>query len=84
MKNSLDYLEGLSAKLQRTDVDVFGAYTMIYNIQEIQCLRDDIGLEFQKWYDEAKQPTSYIGNEKLQGFSVISRMYDMPNSEVIR
>jgi len=38
---------------------------MIDNIKsEIQCLRDDIGLEFQIWYDEAKQPTSYIGTEE--------------------
>ena len=48
LKNSLDYLKGLSAKLlQRRDIDVFQAYTIIDNIiSEIQCLRDDIGVEF--------------------------------------
>ena len=65
LKNSLDYLKGLSAKLQRRDIDVFEAYTMIDNIKsEIQCLRDDIGVEFQRWYDEAKQLASYIGTEE--------------------
>jgi len=55
LKNSLDYLKGLSAKLQRRDIEVFGGYTMIDNIKsEIQCLRNDIGVEFQRLYDEAK------------------------------
>ena len=46
--NNLDYLKGFSAKLQRRDIDVFEAYTVIDNIKsEIQCLRDDIGVEFQ-------------------------------------
>ena len=50
LKNSLDYLNSLSAKPQRGDID---AYPMIDNIKsEIQCLRDDIGVEFQRWYDE--------------------------------
>jgi len=45
LKNSLDYLKCLSAKLQRRDIDIFGAYTMIDNSKsEIQCLRDDIYL----------------------------------------
>ena len=65
MKNSLDYLKGLSAKLQRRDIDVFQAYTMIDNIKsEIQCLRDDIGVELQRWYDKAKQLALYIGTEE--------------------
>jgi len=65
LKNSLDYLKGLSAKIQSRDIDVFEAYTMIGNMKsEIQCLRDDIDLEFQRWYDEAKQLTSYIGNKE--------------------
>ena len=61
LKNSLDYLKGLSPKLQRRDNDVFEAQTMIDNIKlEIQSLRDDIGVEFQRWYDELKQLASYI------------------------
>ena len=37
---------------------------MIDNIKsEIQFLRDDIGVEFQRWYDEAKQLASYICTE---------------------
>ena len=57
-------MKGLSAKLQRRDIDVFEAYTMIDNIKsEIQCLRDDIGVEFQRWYDEAKELASYVGTE---------------------
>jgi len=65
LKNSLDYLTGLSAKLQRRDTDVFGAYNMIDNIKgKMQCLKDDIGVEFQRWYDEAKQLASYIGTEE--------------------
>ena len=48
LKNSLNYLKGLSAKLQRRYIDIFEANTMIDNIKsEIQCLRDDIGVEFQ-------------------------------------
>ena len=44
LKNSLDYLKRLSAKLQRY-IDVFQAYAMIDNIKsEIQFLRDDIGV----------------------------------------
>ena len=40
LKNSLDYLKGLTAKLQRRDIDIFDAYTMIDNIKsDIQCLR---------------------------------------------
>ena len=55
LKNSLDYLKGLSAKLQKRDVDIFETPTMIENIKsEIQCLRDDIAVEFQRWYDEGK------------------------------
>ena len=35
---------------------------MIDNINsEIHCLRDDIGVEFQRWYDEVKQLASYTG-----------------------
>jgi len=38
---------------------------MIDNIKsEIQCLKGDIDVEFQRWYDEAKQLTSYIGTEE--------------------
>ena len=38
---------------------------MIDNIKsEIQCLRNDIGVEFQRWYDEAKQLDSYIDTEE--------------------
>ena len=60
LKNSLDYLKGLSAKLQRRDIDVFEAYTMIDNIKSgIQGLRDDIGVKFLRWNDEAKQLASY-------------------------
>jgi len=37
---------------------------MINNTKsEIQCFRNDIGLTFQRWYDEAKQLVSYIGTE---------------------
>jgi len=43
LKNSLDYLKGLSAKLQRSDIDLFEPYTTIDNIKsDIQCLRKDI------------------------------------------
>ena len=43
----------------------FGGYTMIDNIKsEIQRLRDDIGVKFQRWYDETKQLTSYIGTKE--------------------
>jgi len=47
---------------------------------EIQCLRDGIGVEFQRWYDEAKQLASYISTEeemqkRFQWFSVIGQMY---------
>ena len=49
LKNSLDYLKGLSAKPERRDIDVFEAYTMIDIIKsEIQSLRDDIDVEFQR------------------------------------
>jgi len=27
-------------------------------------LRDDTGVEFQRWYEEAKQPVSYIAIEE--------------------
>jgi len=38
---------------------------MIDNIKsELQCLSDNIGVEFQKWYDESKQLASYIGTEE--------------------
>ena len=38
---------------------------MIDNIQsEIQCLRDDIGVEFLRWYDEPKQMASFIATEE--------------------
>ena len=37
---------------------------MIYNIKSvIQCLRDDIGVKSQRWYDEVKQLASYIGTK---------------------
>ena len=52
-------------ELQRRDIDVFDAYPTIDNIKsEIQCLRDSIGVELQRWYDEAKQLASYIGTEE--------------------
>ena len=38
---------------------------MIDNIRsEIQSLSDDIGVEFQRWYDEAKQLASYVVTEE--------------------
>jgi len=38
---------------------------MIDNIKsEIQCLMDDIGVEFQRWYNEAKQLVSCISIEE--------------------
>jgi len=38
---------------------------MIDNIKsEIQCLRDDIGVEFKRWYDEGKQLASYLCTEE--------------------
>ena len=47
LNNSLVYYKGWSAKLQNIDTDVFEAYTVIDNIKsEIQCLRNDIGVEF--------------------------------------
>ena len=65
LKNSLDYLKDLSAKLQRRYISVFEAFTMINNIKsENQCLMDDFGVEFQRWYDEEKQLVSYKGNEE--------------------
>ena len=64
LKNSLDYLKCLSAKLQRRDIDVFQTNTIIDNIKsEIQCLRDDIDIEFQRWYDEAKELASYVDTD---------------------
>ena len=46
LNNSLDYLKGFSAKLQRRNIDVYEAYTMINNVKsEIQCLRDNIGVD---------------------------------------
>jgi len=37
---------------------------MIDNIKsEIQCLSDDIGVEFQRWNDGAKQLASYIDTD---------------------
>ena len=43
LKNSLDYLKVLSAKLQRRDIYVFDAYRMIDNMKsEIQCLKDNL------------------------------------------
>jgi len=33
---------------------------------QIRCLRDDIGVEFQRWYDEvAEQLASYIDTEEI-------------------
>ena len=38
---------------------------MIDNIKsKIQCLKDDIGVEFQRWYDEEKELASHIGTEE--------------------
>jgi len=38
---------------------------MIDNIKsEIQCLSDDISVDFYKLYDEAKQPASHIDTEE--------------------
>ena len=38
---------------------------MVDNIKsEIQCLRDDVGVEFQRWYDETKQLARHIGTEE--------------------
>ena len=57
LKNSLDYLKCLSAKLQKRYIDVFEAYTMIDNI------KSKIQVFFYEchWYkrcDEAKQLAS--------------------------
>ena len=49
LKNSLDYLKCLLAKLQRRDIDIFETNKMNDDIKpEIQCLRHDIGVEFQR------------------------------------
>ena len=64
LKNSLDYLKCLSAKLQRIYIDAFDAYTMIDNIKsDIQCLRDGSGVQFHRWYEKGKQLTSCMGTE---------------------
>ena len=60
LNNSLNYLKSLSAELQTRDVDVFEAYAVMNHIKsEIQCLRDDIGVDHQRWYDETKQLARY-------------------------
>jgi len=33
-------------------------------IDNMKCLRDDTGVDFQRWYDEAKQLASYISAEE--------------------
>jgi len=64
LNNRLDYLKGLSAKLQRRDIDVFETHTTIDNIKsEIHCLRGDIGVDFHRWYDEPMKLALYIGTE---------------------
>ena len=76
LKNSLDYLKGLTAKLQRRDIDVLEAYTMIDNIKpEIQHLRDAIGVEFQRWHNEAKQLVLKRKCQGFQEFSIIGPMH---------
>jgi len=55
-------LRGLSGKLQLRDIEVFDEYTIIES--EIKCLRDDIGVGFKRWYDEAKQLASYVVTEE--------------------
>jgi len=48
---------------------------MIDNIKsEIPCLRDDVGVEFQRWYNEAKQLTSYISTEEEMPLSFVHLM----------
>ena len=61
LKSSLDYWKGFSTKLERRDFNLFEVYAIIDNIKsDIQCLKDDIGEKFQRWYNEAKQLPSYI------------------------
>jgi len=52
LKNSLDYMKGLAAKLQKRDMDVREAYKMvddvIYSIQHVRSTIDDM---FINWYD---------------------------------
>jgi len=67
-------------KLQRRDIDVFEAYTMIDDIKwEIQCLRNEIGVEFQRWY-EAKQLASYIGTRALDGLESSTHTQPKPTN----
>jgi len=46
---------------------------MIEDIKsEIQCLRNYIGVEFQRWHDEAKHLASCVVlKKKYEGFTVI-------------
>jgi len=50
---SLDLMLWLIQRL--TKVVGIGIVTIDNIKSEIQCLRDDIDVEFQRWYDEAKQ-----------------------------
>ena len=64
----LNYKEEILTSLGHIQIDIIKS--------EIQCLRDDIGVEFQRWHDETKQ--LYILKRKcleFRGFSVIGRMY---------
>ena len=69
MKNALYPLKGISAKLQKRELDIYDAYMMIDDtISLLQAFRGDVDTFHERVYEEAKQLAELIGSieEKLR------------------
>ena len=61
----MDYVKGLASKLQKSDMDIYQAYSMIDDvIENVQNLRDNIDTELQHWYDDVKLLVDDVGGRE--------------------
>ena len=53
LRNVLDFVKPLSIKLQKTDIDIFQAHTMVDDVlQSLNDLRAQIGIVFIDWWQQ--------------------------------
>lgn len=63
LKNSLDYLKGLAARLQKIDQEVCEAYRMVDQvIKQIETVRKEVDEHYRLWYDEVKELAAVVGS----------------------
>ena len=62
VKNCLSILKGMTTQLQKRDIDIIEAYSMIDSTKrKIKDLRSNIEEEHKEWFKEAEEVASQVG-----------------------